>query len=124
MYRPQIKVVDCTIRDGGLVNNSQFPLETVRDVYKAVCEAGVDYVELGYRNSREFFSAYEYGAWRFWDEKDLRQVTDGIDPGETQVAIMMDAHKSFATDLLPAEKLAELGLASWKDRKWINVAPL
>lgn len=104
MYRPQIKVVDCTIRDGGLVNNSQFPLEVVRAVYKAVCDAGVDYVELGYRNSREFFSNDEYGAWRFCDEKDLRQVTDGIDPGETQVAIMMDAHKAYATDLLPADE--------------------
>jgi 4-hydroxy 2-oxovalerate aldolase len=37
MYRPEITVVDCTIRDGGLMNNSKFPFETVRAVYKAVC---------------------------------------------------------------------------------------
>jgi len=104
MYRPQIKVVDCTIRDGGLVNNSQFSLETVRAVYKAVCESGIDYVELGYRNSREFFSDDEYGPWRFCDEDSLRKVVEGIDPGQTQVAVMMDAHKAFATDLLPADE--------------------
>ena len=40
MFRPQIKVVDCTIRDGGLTNNSNFTLETVRAVYEAVCAAG------------------------------------------------------------------------------------
>lgn len=106
MYRPEIKVVDCTIRDGGLCNNSQFSLETVRAVYKAVCEAGVDYVELGYRNSREFFSSDEYGAWRFCDESDLRDAIDGIDPNGTKLAIMMDAHKAYAEDLLPAEESA------------------
>ena len=104
MYRPEIKVVDCTIRDGGLVNNSQFTLETVRAVYKAACGAGVDYVELGYRNSREFFSSDKYGAWRFCDDSDLRKVTDGIDPGDTKVAVMMDSHKAFATDLLPVDE--------------------
>ena len=47
MYRPQIKVVDCTIRDGGLLNNSNFSLDTVQQVYKSVCSAGVDIIELG-----------------------------------------------------------------------------
>jgi len=104
MFRPEIKVVDCTIRDGGLCNNSQFTLETVRSVFKAACEAGVDYAELGYRNSREFFSDDEYGPWRFCDEPNLRKVVEGIDPRDTKVAIMMDAHKAFADDLLPADE--------------------
>ena len=46
MYRPQIKVLDCTIRDGGLMNDSKFTVEQVQEVYKAVCAAGIDYVEL------------------------------------------------------------------------------
>ena len=41
MYRREIKVVDCTIRDGGLINDSKFPLETVRQVYRAICESAV-----------------------------------------------------------------------------------
>ena len=61
MYRPQIKVVDCTIRDGGLMNKSKFSFETVRNVYKSVCAAGIDIVELGYRNSKQMFSIDEYG---------------------------------------------------------------
>ena len=104
MFRPQIKVVDCTIRDGGLVNDSKFTLETVREVYRAVCAAGIDYVELGYRNSKENFSPAEYGPWRFCDEEDLRRATDGIDPGQTKIAIMMDAHKADAADLIPADQ--------------------
>ncbi len=103
MYRPEIKVVDCTIRDGGLANDSHFTLETVRAVYKALCAAGVDYVELGYRNSKEMFSPAEFGPWRFCDEDQLRRVVDGVDPGETKIAVMQDAHKAVPEDVLPAE---------------------
>ena len=104
MFRPQIKVVDCTIRDGGLANDSHFTLETVRAVYRATCAAGVDYVELGYRNSKEMFSPAEFGPWRFCDEDQLRRVVDGIDPGTTKVAIMQDAHKAVPEDVLPVEE--------------------
>lgn len=102
MYRPQIKVIDCSIRDGGLMNNSNFSFETVRNVYKAVCEAGVDIVELGYRNSKKMFSVTEYGLWRFCDEEQLQKVIKGIpNPKGTKLAIMQDAHKALAEDVLP-----------------------
>jgi isopropylmalate/homocitrate/citramalate synthase len=45
-------LVDCTIRDGGLLNRSNFTLDFVTAVYRALCRAGIDIVELGYRNSR------------------------------------------------------------------------
>ena len=104
MYRPQIKVVDCTIRDGGLANDSYFTLDTVRTVYQAACAAGIDYVELGYRNSKEMFSPEEFGPWRFCDEEHLRRAVDGVDPRDTKIAIMQDAHKAVAEDILPAEE--------------------
>jgi len=100
VFRPRIKVLDCTIRDGGLANDSHFSLETVRAVYRACCEAGIDYVELGYRNSKEMFSPKEFGCWRFCDEEDLRRATDGIENPGTKIAIMQDAHKATADDLL------------------------
>ncbi|MCP4723380.1 MAG: nucleoid-structuring protein H-NS [bacterium] len=104
MFNPDLKILDCTIRDGGLMNNSNFPLETVRAVFEAVCQAGLDYVELGYRNSKEMFSPAEYGPWRFCDEKDLRAVVEGIDPGHTKIVIMQDAHKAVPEDILPGSE--------------------
>ena len=101
MYRPEIKVFDCTIRDGGLANNSRFTAETVRAVYQACCQSGIDYVELGYRNSREMFSPDKYGPWRFCDEDQLKQVTEGIDHGCTKLSVMQDSHKAKAEDVLP-----------------------
>ncbi|HET6429324.1 MAG TPA: aldolase catalytic domain-containing protein [Phycisphaerae bacterium] len=101
MFRPEIKVFDCTIRDGGLANDSHFSLETVRAVYEACCRAGIDYVELGYRNSKEMFSPDEFGLWRFCDEDDLKRAIDGIDPGQTKMCLMQDAHKAVPEDVLP-----------------------
>jgi len=65
MYRPEIKVLDCTLRDGGLINDHLFDDKFVKAVYKAVSEAGVDYVELGYRLSKKMYSTDKYGKTKF-----------------------------------------------------------
>ncbi len=101
MFRPEIKVIDCTVRDGGLMNNSHFTLPDVRAIYKAVCEAGVDIVELGYKNSKKHFSPSEFGAWRFCEEDMLIQAIEGIDNHGTKLAVMMDSHKASPDDIRP-----------------------
>ena len=52
-YRPEIKVLDCTIRDGGLMNNHLFDDAIVREVYRTCVEAGIDYMEIGYKGPRK-----------------------------------------------------------------------
>ena len=68
MFRPQIKVLDCTIRDGGLLNKHQFSFELVRKVYSTLAQSGVDYMEVGYKNSAKLFSRDDFGAWKFCDD--------------------------------------------------------
>ena len=53
-YRPELKVLDCTVRDGGLINDHQFSDEFVRAVYDTCLAAGVDAMEIGYKNSERF----------------------------------------------------------------------
>ena len=63
----QTKIVDCTIRDGGLVNNWDFSVEFVQNLYAGLNEAGVDYMEIGYKNSPKLLKgADQAGPWRFW----------------------------------------------------------
>lgn len=50
--RTDIKVLDATIRDGGLCNNFDFSDEFVRELYKTNIKSGVDYMEFGYKASR------------------------------------------------------------------------
>ena len=92
MYREQIKVLDCTIRDGGLINNHYFTDEFVRAVYKSLSEAGIDYMEMGYRSSRKYAPAGDFGAWKYCDDDKIREIIDGIE-SKIKLSIMVDAHR-------------------------------
>ena len=74
MYKKEIKVLDCTVRDGGLMNNWQFSDDFVRSVYNACVEAGVDYMEIGYLSSEKAFDRNVVGPWKFCSDKDLRRI--------------------------------------------------
>lgn len=98
MFREKLRVLDCSIRDGGLINKHDFDLRFVREVYKALSAAGVDYVELGYKNSRRLFSDREYGTWKFCDDADIHKVIDGIE-GPAKVSVMVDVDRVDIDDV-------------------------
>ena len=103
MYREQIKVLDCTVRDGGLINNHDFDQRFVREVFRAISLSGVDYMEIGYKNSRKLFSSKEYGAWKFCDDDDIKKITEGID-SKTKISVMVDVGRVDIDDVVPAKE--------------------
>lgn len=103
MYRSQIKVLDCTIRDGGLINNHNFDQRFVRAVYKAIAESGIDYMEMGYKNSKKLFSSSEYGAWKFCDDDEIQRVIEGIE-SKTKISIMVDVGRVELEDVKPKKE--------------------
>ncbi|HEX5791391.1 MAG TPA: hypothetical protein VFY13_09555, partial [Luteolibacter sp.] len=92
-FRPELKVLDCTIRDGGLINQSRFTDAQVRAVYDTCVAAGVDYMEIGYKNDPAQFPKSEYGPWRHCEEADLRRVVGDHSFEKTglKLAAMADA---------------------------------
>ncbi len=105
-YRPELKVLDCTVRDGGLINAHQFSDEFVRAVYDTCIEAGVDTMEIGYKNSEQLFSKESFGPWRHCDEQDMRRVVGDHDAETTGLILsaMADAGKSdWKTKIEPAK---------------------
>ncbi len=103
MYKESIKVLDCTIRDGGLINNHQFSKEFVRDTYKAVAASGVDYFEIGYKNSKDLFSPEKYGPWKFCDDDVIAEVIDGIE-SKTKISVMADIGRVDMDNVKPADQ--------------------
>jgi 4-hydroxy 2-oxovalerate aldolase len=100
-YRPELKVLDCTIRDGGLVNDHLFDDAVVRAVYETCVEAGVDYMELGYKGSKKLFVPGKFGDWKFCDEEDMRRIV-GENESSLKLAAMADAEKTdYHEDILP-----------------------
>lgn len=99
MFREKIKVLDCTIRDGGLMNNHDFDLRFVREVYKALSQAGIDYMEIGYKNSKRLFNPKEFGKWKFCEDSDINKVIEGIQ-SQTKISVMVDVDRVDLEDVL------------------------
>jgi 4-hydroxy 2-oxovalerate aldolase len=103
-YRPDIKVLDCTVRDGGLMNDHAFDDGTVRGVYQACVAAGIDYMELGYKASKRIFAPAEYGRWKYCDEDDVRRIV-GENDTSLKLSVMADAERTdYHEDILPREQ--------------------
>ena len=101
-YRPEIRVLDCTIRDGGLVNDHCFDDAMVKAVYQTCVDAGIDYMEIGYRASRKQFAGGTSGNWRFCEEDDVRRIV-GENPTPLKLAVMADAGKCDWRNDIPAK---------------------
>ncbi|HAH05426.1 MAG TPA: hypothetical protein DCM05_02695 [Elusimicrobia bacterium] len=91
----RVRLLDCTIRDGGYLNDWRFDERMVRDVYRASSKAGVDVVELGFRGTERCFDPAQFGPWRFTPESLLREAVRG---GGARVALMADFGKIEADD--------------------------
>ena len=67
-FRPEVKVVDATLRDGGLVNEFYFPKGFEKALYEANVKAGVDVMEFGYKADKDLFDVNKFGPCKFCDD--------------------------------------------------------
>jgi 4-hydroxy 2-oxovalerate aldolase len=88
-YRESVKVVDATLRDGGLVNDFYFSDEFVKALYETNIRAGVDYMEFGYKASKEMFDESKFGKCKFCDDDYIRSIV-GDNNTDLKIAVMAD----------------------------------
>ena len=99
--REDIRVVDATIRDGGLCNDFHFTDEFVLELYKTNVQSGVDYMEFGYKASKRLFDVNDYGKWKFCDEESIRSIV-GENVSDMKLCVMADVGRTdFRQDFLP-----------------------
>ncbi len=99
-FRPDVRVVDATLRDGGLVNDFYFTDEFVKALYLTNLRAGVDYMEFGYKGSREIFEESKFGKWKFCKDEDIRAIV-GENATDLKIAVMADVGRcDYKTDII------------------------
>lgn len=99
-YRDSIKVVDATLRDGGLVNDFFFDDDFVRNLYLTNIKSGVDYMEFGYRGDKEMFDPDKFGKWKFCSDDDIRAIV-GDNDTDLKIAIMADVGRcNYKQDII------------------------
>ncbi|MCD7955811.1 MAG: aldolase catalytic domain-containing protein [Lachnospiraceae bacterium] len=99
-YRESVRVVDATLRDGGLVNDFYFTDDFVRALYQTNIRAGVDYMEFGYKASREMFDPSKFGKWKFSNDDDIRAIV-GDNNTNLKISVMADVGRcDYKTDII------------------------
>ena len=103
-YRPDIRVVDATLRDGGMVNNFQFTDEFVKKLYETNRKAGVDYMEFGYKASKDMFDVTKFGKWKFCNDEDIRAIV-GDNDSDLKLAVMADVGRcNYQRDIVDRQE--------------------
>lgn len=88
-FRPSIKIVDATLRDGGLVNDFKFPKGFEKVLYEASVKAGIDIMEFGYKADKDIFDVNKFGPCKFCDEDFIRSIVGEKEP-DMKIAVMAD----------------------------------
>jgi CMP-N-acetylneuraminic acid synthetase len=99
-HNHQIKLVDCTIRDGGYLNNWEFTIDQVIDCYKAVSSAKYDYFEIGFKSNPRYIM--NKGLWCYCEESDIQQVVDSVKNG-CKIAVMAKVGTFQISDFVKKE---------------------
>lgn len=87
-----VMILDCTVRDGGYLNNWSFPLHVVRDIYESVSKAGVDYFEIGYLDESE---KPGLGPWKSCNTELIDSVVRGSRGAKIAAMLEMDTLQPF-----------------------------
>lgn len=93
----EIKLLDCTLRDGGYINEWNFGEEAIRTISRKSAEAGSGIVELGFLRD----TLYQKDIAIFQDIKQVKRFMYDHDHQKTQYAVMCEA-----VNPLPLEKIS------------------
>lgn len=99
-FDPNLKILDCTVRDGGLCNNHVFEDGFFKKIYDACVAGGIDYMEVGYKADKKLFAGTGCGPWKYSDEEDIRREVDD-NPTGLKLCAMADTGRTNPSDLLP-----------------------
>jgi len=95
----KIKLLDCTIRDGGYVNNWKFSDEQMIECYRACSKSNVEYMEIGFRNLKKKDFLEKYGPSFFCEEEYINKIV-----GSTygcKIAVMVTINEFDINDFIP-----------------------
>lgn len=69
--RNNIKLLDCTLRDGGYINDWEFGHSNIINVFERIAESDVDIIEVGFIDDRR---PYDYNRSIFPDTASIRRI--------------------------------------------------
>lgn len=97
--RPPLNLLDCTLRDGGYVNDWLFGHDEIVNIFERLVSARVDIVEVGFLDDRRPF---DIDRTIFPDTAGANRIYGGLDHGESMVVAMIDIGTCAIEHIQPA----------------------
>jgi 4-hydroxy 2-oxovalerate aldolase len=82
-----IKILDCTLRDGGYVNDWNFGMGTIQSVISRLDQAGIDIIEIGFLDERR---GYDENRSILPDTDSFKPVFKNLDIKNAMILAMID----------------------------------
>jgi 4-hydroxy 2-oxovalerate aldolase len=82
-----IILLDCTLRDGGYINDWNFGQNTLINVFERITSSGIDFIEVGFLDQRRKF---DINHSIMPDTASVEKIYGGLDRKKTQVVGMID----------------------------------
>ena len=83
----EINLLDCTLRDGGYINDWNFGRDTLVNVFERVTASGVEFIELGFLDDRRPFDPNHS---ILPDTASMTRVYGGLPKGHARLLAMID----------------------------------
>ena len=80
-------LLDCTLRDGGYINDWEFGIDNIISMFERVVDANVDFLEVGFIDERR---EYDSNRSIFPDTKSIAKTFCNVDKKNTKVVAMID----------------------------------
>lgn len=96
-----IKLLDCTLRDGGYLNDWEFGRSNIINIFERLVSAGVDIIETGFIDDRRPF---DENRTIFPDTKSANAIYGKLSKGNSMIVGMIDYGTCSADNIMPAEE--------------------
>lgn len=97
----KLMLLDCTLRDGGYINDWEFGNDTLIGVYERLISSGVEFIEVGFLDDRRQF---DINRSIMPDTKSVELIYRNIDKGEANILGMIDYGTCKIENIQPCEE--------------------
>lgn len=95
----KISLLDCTLRDGGYLNDWEFGYDNVVNIFERLISAKIDIIEIGFLNESW---QYDKDCTVFPDSTSVSRTFEGCSKGSSMIVGMIDYGTCAIEKLIPA----------------------
>lgn len=95
------QLLDCTLRDGGYINDWEFGHANIIEIFERLVSSGVEYIEIGFLDQRREF---DINRTIMPDTQSANTIFAGVDKGNAVVLGMIDYGTCDIKNLQPCEE--------------------